>query len=130
MSQAGPSQLQLPAHQSKENRTFSNNYNRLTNLLQRAWIPDFVAAGIITANDANNIDGDPNPKLKMLNRVSESLQAYNSTPFYAMLSIMQNKEAAAKELADEILAELATTRDYEQMPGTYVPKVKHIDIHT
>ena len=78
-----------------------------------SWIPEFVTSKIVTLDDAEGIRNDScnNAKSKMLNYISGPLQAGKAAPFYHMLSIMQTKEAAAKELADEILAELATTSE-------------------
>lgn len=90
----------------REHKVFSRNYKKFTNLVRTSWIPDFVATGIITLHDENTIRSDPNAIPMMLERVSQPLQAGLITPFYNMLKIMRDKEEAAKNLADEIFAEL------------------------
>ena len=101
---------------------FLSSYSKLNSFLKKTWIPDFVTNNIITPNDANINDDLSSIKQTMLDHVSKPLENGNTTPFYAMLKIMQNKEGAAKELADEILATLRNNTKTNPSPGTYVHK--------
>ena len=104
----------------QEYGVFLNNYSRLSNLLKKSWIPHFVQAGIITPNDANIGDDLNSVKQTILDHVSKPLENGNTAPFNAMLKIMQNQEAAAKDLADEILAKLKNNTEKIPSAGTYV----------
>ena len=100
----------------QEYEVFLSNYSKLSNLLKKSWMPQFVEAGIITPNDADSDD----LKKMILDPVSRPLENGNTAPFYAMLRIMQNQEAAAKDLADEILAKLKSNTEKIPSAGMYI----------